>query len=79
MDGDGGFGWDVHLFSDSAVVVADQIFVEEFGVDTRSENVGAVDMVVQIPDEVLAGRFEDGGDVLPMSTGTEDGHSVHSL
>jgi hypothetical protein len=79
MDGDGGFGWDVHLFSDSAVVVADQIFVEELGVDTRSENVGAIDMVVQIADEVLAGRFEDGGDVLPMTPSTKDNHSVHSL
>ena len=79
MDGDGGFGWDVHLFSDSAVVVADQIFVEEFGVDARSEDVGAVDMVVQIADKVLAGRFEDVGDVLPMTPRTEDNHSVHSL
>jgi hypothetical protein len=79
VHGDSGFGWDVHLFSDSAVVVADEVFVEEFGVDTRSENVGAVDMIVQIADKVLAGRFEDGGDVLPMTTGTKDDHFFHSL
>jgi hypothetical protein len=64
------FGWDVHLFSDSAVVVADEVFVEELGVDTGSEDVGAVDMVVQIADKVLAGRSEDVGDVLPMTPST---------
>ncbi len=79
VDGYGGFGWNVHLFSDAAVVVADQIFVEEFGVDTGSEDVGAVDMVVQIADKVLAGRSDDGGDVLPMTTSTEDHDFVHSL
>ncbi len=79
VDGYGGFGWNVHLFSDSAVVVADQIFVEEFGVDTGSEDVGAVDMVVQVADKVLAGRSDDGGDVLPMTASTEDHDFVHSL
>jgi hypothetical protein len=67
------------LLSDSAVVVADEVSVEEFGVDAGAEDKRSVDMVVQVADKVLAGRFEDGGDVLPMSASTEDNHSPQSL
>jgi hypothetical protein len=45
------------LFSDSAVVVTDEVSVEEFGVNARSKDFGAVDMVIQVADKVLAGGF----------------------
>lgn len=72
------FGWDVHLFSDSAVIVADEVFVEEFGVDAGSEDVGAVDIVVQVADKVLSGLSEDVGDVLPMAASAENNDSGHN-
>ena len=72
------FRWDVHLFSDSTVVVADEVFVEEFGVDAGSEDVRPVDMVVQVADKVLSGLSENVGDVLPMAASTENNDSVHN-
>ena len=78
MDGGGRSFCPVHLFSDSTVVVADEVFVEEFGVDAGSEDVRAVDMVVQVADKVLSGLPEDVGDVLPMAASTENNDSVHN-
>jgi hypothetical protein len=78
VDGCGGFGWDVHLFSDSAVIVADEVFVEEFGVDAGSEDVRAVDIVIQVADKVLSGLSENVGDVLPMAASTKNNHSSHN-
>jgi hypothetical protein len=58
--------------------VTDQIAVVQLEVNAGAENVGAVDMVVQVSGEWLAGIFEDGGDVFAMPTSTEDNHWTHS-
>jgi len=73
------FCWDVHLFPNPRIVVADQILIELFNVDTGAENVRAVDVIVEEPNEVLAGCGNDGSDVLPMTTSTKDNQpGVHS-
>jgi hypothetical protein len=59
--------------------VADQILIELFDVDTGAENVRAVDVIVEEPNEVLAGCGNDGSDVLSMTTSTKDNQpGVHS-
>lgn len=55
MYGFSGFRWDVHLFSDPAVVVADQILIVEVDIGAGAENVGAFNMIVEVSDEVLSG------------------------
>jgi hypothetical protein len=58
--------------------VADEVAVIQLEVEAWAENVGAVDFVVQISGEGLAGIFQDGGDVLTMTTSTQDHHWTHS-
>jgi hypothetical protein len=41
------------LFSDSAVVVADEVVVIELEVEAGAEDVGAVDVVVEVTGERL--------------------------
>jgi len=72
-------GWDVHLFSDAAVVVSDEVAVKLFNVDAGAENARAVDVIVEEPNEVLAGCGNDGSDVLPMTPSTQHNQpGVHS-
>ena len=58
--------------------MADEVAVVQLEVDAGAEDVGAVDMVVQISGEWLPGVFEDGDDVLAVAAGTEDNHWTHS-
>ena len=59
--------------------MSDEVFIEEFDVGAGSENVGAIDMVVEVANEVLSGFSKDVGDVLSVSAGTKDNDSFHSL